>query len=220
MGPGQQTAWLEADAPRRRAAERIRAAFLSTLKPDLLLVASIFEGFGDDAVTTFPPDVNGPPTISVCYDLIPLLRPDTYLADPAMRRKFYYRALLELATQHRAAVDQCLEPGGDRGRAGHPGGAGRPTSWPASDPHVPSRWPRVTSRRPPSSPGYGLHGGYVLCRGRRRATQEPGRADQAPIALHAPGAAPVAPAGGDGAGTIAELVPPLRRAMAEAGLAA
>ena len=100
-GPGAQTAWLEADAPRRRAAERIRAAFLSTLKPDLLLVASIFEGFGDDAVTTFPPDVNGPPTISICYDLIPLLRPDIYLENPVMRR-FYYRALLEL--QHSAGL--------------------------------------------------------------------------------------------------------------------
>ena len=94
-GPGRQTSWERADAGRRMAAEHIRAAFLASLRPDLLLVTSMFEGYGDDAVTAWPADFMPPPTISICYDLIPLLRPETYLNTPLLQ-EWYYRRLLQL----------------------------------------------------------------------------------------------------------------------------
>ena len=94
-GPGRQTAWKTEDWPRRAAAERIRAAFLESLRPDLLLVTSQFEGYGDDAVTVLPADFIAPPTVSICYDLIPMLRPETYL-NSALLQDWYYRRLLQL----------------------------------------------------------------------------------------------------------------------------
>ena len=95
-GPGRQTSWKVADQDRRCAAERIRAAFLASLRPDLLLVASAFEGYGDDAVTAFPPDVMPPLTVSICYDLIPLLRPEVYLHS-RLQQDWYYRRLLQMS---------------------------------------------------------------------------------------------------------------------------
>ncbi len=95
-GPGRQTSWKAADRDRRRAAERIRAAFLASLRPDVLLVASAFEGYGDDAVTAFPPDVAPPLTVSVCYDLIPLSRPELYLHG-RLQQDWYYPRLMQLA---------------------------------------------------------------------------------------------------------------------------
>ena len=101
-GPGRQTAWEVADRDRRHAAERIRAAFLASLRPDILLVASAFEGYGNDAVITFPPDAVPPPTISVCYDLIPLSRPDIYLHSP-LQQEWYYPQLMQM-THHSALL--------------------------------------------------------------------------------------------------------------------
>ncbi|WP_158743144.1 glycosyltransferase family 1 protein [Acidisphaera sp. L21] len=90
-GPGRQTAWKTADHPRRRAAEHIRAAVLAGLQPDLLLVASTFEGYGDDAVTMLPAGMMPPPTVGVCYDLIPLSRPDLYLSSPLQQGWYFPR---------------------------------------------------------------------------------------------------------------------------------
>ena len=95
-GPGRQTAWEVADRDRRRAAERIRAAFLASLQPDMLLVASAFEGYGDDAVTLFPADIRPPPTVSIGYDLIPLSRPELYLHSK-LQQEWYYPRLLQMA---------------------------------------------------------------------------------------------------------------------------
>ena len=213
-GPGEQTAWLEADAPRRRAAERIRAGFLATLKPDLLLVASIFEGFGDDAVTTFPPDVNGPPTVSVCYDLIPLLRPDIYLENPVMRR-FYYRALLEL--QHSTGLLAISASS----QAEIVAGLGLPADRVANilagvGPHF-----RVAAEGDEPQAAilarYGLQGGYVLCVGAVEQRKNLNGLIKAyamlPPALRR--AHPLVATGWNDP----HQIPPLRRAVAEAGLA-
>jgi glycosyltransferase involved in cell wall biosynthesis len=95
-GPGRQTACQKADHPRRRAAEHIRAAVLAGLQPDLVLVASTFEGYGDDAVTLLPRGFMPPPTVGICYDLIPLSRPDLYLSNP-LQQDWYYPRLLALS---------------------------------------------------------------------------------------------------------------------------
>ena len=77
------------NALRRQIAERIREAFLASLEPDMVHVSSLFEGFGDDAVTSigaFAPL----PTAVTLYDLIPFTTPRP---DPAFRG--YYASKLD-----------------------------------------------------------------------------------------------------------------------------
>jgi glycosyltransferase involved in cell wall biosynthesis len=74
---------------RREVAELIREAFLASLKPDVVYVSSLFEGYVDDAVTSigvFAPEI---PTVVTLYDLIPLLNPDTYLKPNPSYEKCY-----------------------------------------------------------------------------------------------------------------------------------
>ena len=161
-GPGRQTAWQAADQGRRCAAERIRAAFLASLRPDVLLVASAFEGYGDDAVTAFPPDVAPPLTVSLCYDLIPLLRPEVYLRSRP-QQDWYYRRLLQMT--HNAAVLCISQSSRDEILAGLGIGADKVFNILAG----------VGSLFRPAEPGdeppeallgrYGLQPGYVLCVG-------------------------------------------------------
>ena len=59
---------------RRDTAELIREAFLASLKPDIVLVSSLFEGLDDDAVTSVGTLSNMVPTAVFLYDLIPLIQ--------------------------------------------------------------------------------------------------------------------------------------------------
>lgn len=59
----------------RLAAEHVREAFLASLSPDIVHVSSVFEGFGDDAVTSIGGLVPDLPTAVTLYDLIPLSVP-------------------------------------------------------------------------------------------------------------------------------------------------
>lgn len=69
---------------RKRVSEALRAHMLEQLKPDLVHVASLFDGWGDDVIATVP-DVRPYVTAVTLYDLIPLSHSKTYLADPAAR---------------------------------------------------------------------------------------------------------------------------------------
>ena len=69
---------------RRHAAELLRESFLAHLAPDMLLVSSLFEGLGDDAVTSVGRLFSDIPTAVILYDLIPLAHKDPYLIDPAV----------------------------------------------------------------------------------------------------------------------------------------
>ena len=75
---------------RTRTAELVREHFFAMLAPDVVLITSLFEGWSDNAVTS----VRSLPFDGLCsvilYDLIPLLRPKTYLADHRFRA-YYYR---------------------------------------------------------------------------------------------------------------------------------
>jgi glycosyltransferase involved in cell wall biosynthesis len=71
-------------AVRRQVAERIREAFLASLQPDVVHVSSLFEGFGDDAVTSIGGFVSLP-TAVMLYDLIPLTAPHSH---PAFARHY------------------------------------------------------------------------------------------------------------------------------------
>ena len=77
------------NALRRQIAERIREAFLASLEPDMVHVSSLFEGFGDDAVTSIGVFARLPTAVTL-YDLIPLTAP---LPHPAFRG--YYASKLD-----------------------------------------------------------------------------------------------------------------------------
>jgi glycosyltransferase involved in cell wall biosynthesis len=77
---------------RTRAAELVREHVIASLRPDAVLVTSLFEGYVDDAATSVHL-LDETPTAVVLYDLIPLLNPEAYLSDPGMAR--YYQRKLE-----------------------------------------------------------------------------------------------------------------------------
>jgi len=83
------------NAWRREVSEQIRQSFLASLKPSIVLVASVFEGLSDDAVVSvrnLDPQV---PCAIVLYDLIPHLWPQLYLSNPQVQT-WYERRLAEV----------------------------------------------------------------------------------------------------------------------------
>jgi glycosyltransferase involved in cell wall biosynthesis len=71
------TSYYSSDTHRRHAAEAIYKAAIAKIEPDVVLVASIFEGLGEDIITAY----SDYPTAVVLYDLIPFIFPDIYLGD-------------------------------------------------------------------------------------------------------------------------------------------
>ena len=86
-------AWVDtSNHGRRQAAQIIREAFLVSLKPDVVLISSLFEGLGDDAVTSIGVLSKEVPTAVVLYDLIPFIHPKLYLEDP-VAKDWYLRKI-------------------------------------------------------------------------------------------------------------------------------
>ncbi|MDX2352681.1 glycosyltransferase [Stutzerimonas xanthomarina] len=75
----------EADWP-RKSAEIGREAFLSSLRPDVVHVSSLFEGLIDDAVTSVGVLSHNIPTAVTLYDLIPYIHRKPYLENPEVER--------------------------------------------------------------------------------------------------------------------------------------
>ncbi len=69
---------------RRKSAELVREAFLASLEPDIVLVTSLFEGLGDDAVTSIATLSLNVPTAVILYDLIPYIHRHPYLENPVV----------------------------------------------------------------------------------------------------------------------------------------
>lgn len=63
---------------RREAAELIRESAIASVDPDFILVCSVFEGFGENIVTSTGRLVSVP-TAAILHDLIPLIHRDVYL---------------------------------------------------------------------------------------------------------------------------------------------
>lgn len=70
---------------RMHASEALRAEKLRSLQPDVVHVASLFEGLADDVIATVPVKA-GYASVVTLYDLIPLANKDVYLADPRVHR--------------------------------------------------------------------------------------------------------------------------------------
>lgn len=78
---------------RRKTAELVREAFIASLKPDIVLLTSVFEGVGDDAVTSVGQLGRDVPTAMILYDLIPLIYRNIYLENPVVEA--WYEAKLD-----------------------------------------------------------------------------------------------------------------------------
>lgn len=80
----------------RESAELIREAFIANLNPDVFHISSMFEGYGDNAITSVGRiDYNYPISISF-YDLIPFLNPKEYLEPNKNYANYYLRKLDDL----------------------------------------------------------------------------------------------------------------------------
>jgi glycosyltransferase involved in cell wall biosynthesis len=68
----------------RKTAELIREAFIADLNPDVVLVTSLFEGLGDDTVSSIGRLAVHYPVGVVLYDLIPFIHRKPYLENPVV----------------------------------------------------------------------------------------------------------------------------------------
>jgi len=82
-------------SPRARAGELLREHAIAQLKPDAVLVTSLFEGYVDDSVISVGKLDSGADTAVVLYDLIPFLNPKAYLAHET-QRAYYERKIASL----------------------------------------------------------------------------------------------------------------------------
>jgi glycosyltransferase involved in cell wall biosynthesis len=85
------------NSPRARANELLREYFIEQIRPDAVLVTSLFEGLIDDSVVSVGSFVPGTRTAVILYDLIPLLNPAAYLGTDVQRR--YYERKIESLRQ-------------------------------------------------------------------------------------------------------------------------
>jgi glycosyltransferase involved in cell wall biosynthesis len=81
------------NAWRREAAEYIREAFIESLKPDVIYISSLIEGFVDDAVISVNKSDSYIPTVVTLYDLIPFVNSEKYLERNKSYKDFYLRKI-------------------------------------------------------------------------------------------------------------------------------
>ncbi|MGD1856061.1 MAG: glycosyltransferase family 4 protein [Leptolyngbyaceae cyanobacterium] len=72
-----------------RASESIRDFFIATMKPDIVHISSLFEGWADDVVTSVKEIPSTYSVSATLYDLIPLLNQDLYLPNSDIRNYYF-----------------------------------------------------------------------------------------------------------------------------------
>lgn len=87
--PGRVAFADEANQWRRHSAELIREAFMASLKPDIVHVSSLFEGHGDDAVSSIGSLSLMVPTAVTLFDLIPYIQRNPYLENPTVAAWYF-----------------------------------------------------------------------------------------------------------------------------------
>jgi glycosyltransferase involved in cell wall biosynthesis len=92
---GPVSATDKANDLRRQVAEISRETFLASLQPDIVLITSLFEGLGDDAITSIGRFVSCLPTAVILYDLIPFIHREIYLVNPIIEQ-WYLNKLAHL----------------------------------------------------------------------------------------------------------------------------
>lgn len=96
FAPGPVKAFNERNHDRAQIAELMRESFMAGLQPDILLVTSLFDGFGDDTVTSIGELGGDYLTVPILYDLIPLAQSDVYLTPNPAYEQFYRGKLHQL----------------------------------------------------------------------------------------------------------------------------
>ncbi|MCE8014242.1 glycosyltransferase [Halomonas daqingensis] len=71
---------------RRKSAELLYESFLESLNPSIVLIASLFEGLEDDAVSSIGALIKTTPVATILYDLIPLINRTPYLDNPSVAK--------------------------------------------------------------------------------------------------------------------------------------
>lgn len=92
-GPAPVARQNPANAQRARCAELIRESFLEQLKPDMVILTSLMEGYVDDAVTSVGRFSSGRHTAVILYDLISQMNPKRDL--PTSCYQEYYNHKIE-----------------------------------------------------------------------------------------------------------------------------
>ena len=77
-------------------ATQLRSYALSLAHADIILLTSFFDGFNDNTLVDFDKSYNLPLTISLVYDLIPLINPKTYLDNDEEYKHFYLKKINDL----------------------------------------------------------------------------------------------------------------------------
>ena len=75
-----------------RVSELIREKLIKDISPDFLILTSLFEGMGNDSVTSIAAYTSEIPTAVIFYDLIPYIHEDVYLNTPE-KKQWYMRKL-------------------------------------------------------------------------------------------------------------------------------
>ena len=70
-------------------AKIVREAFFKSLKPDVIYVPTMFEGYQDNSVLSVNEFDKEAPVVTTLYDLIPLHNPEQYLDPNPNYKKFY-----------------------------------------------------------------------------------------------------------------------------------
>ncbi len=96
FAPGPVKGNVESNQERSRIAELMRENFLAGLQPDVVLITSLFDGFGDDTVTSIGLLPAAQQTVTVLYDLIPLVQSDVYLTPNPVYERFYRNKIAHL----------------------------------------------------------------------------------------------------------------------------
>jgi glycosyltransferase involved in cell wall biosynthesis len=94
--PGPVMEYRAGTELRRESAELIREAFIASLNPDLIHISSLFEGYGDNTVTSIGRFSSDTPVSVSFYDLIPFLNPEEYLSKSIRYKNNYLRKIDDL----------------------------------------------------------------------------------------------------------------------------
>lgn len=83
---------------RRAISITLKEKFIERLSPDVVLMTSYFEGWGDSSIYSIPKKNKNYLTILTCHDLIPLINQPTYLDPQPDFKKYYLNQVEEFAT--------------------------------------------------------------------------------------------------------------------------
>jgi len=87
---------------RRKVSELMREAFVASLNPDIVYIASMVEGWDEDIVSSVNRLGVNLLTAATFYDVIPLMNPEQYLRDSAVKKHY------EEKIEHLKQVDTLL----------------------------------------------------------------------------------------------------------------